>query len=152
MPGNARSDPPGTLSSVAAGRIGNNERARRICGAYELASNALTGHYTRAKDFGSMGSPMALDDILLEAEEKMMKTEEVVQHEFATVRTGNVIQIPARWVGVDGRNVRLFADRRRADALDLLCFRIETINRCILFRDGINESLRRLLRSGPDAE
>ena len=31
---------------------------------------------------------MALDDILLEAEEKMMKTEEVVQHEFANVRTG----------------------------------------------------------------
>jgi ribosome recycling factor len=31
---------------------------------------------------------MALDDILLEAEEKMMKTEEVVQHEFAAVRTG----------------------------------------------------------------
>ena len=31
---------------------------------------------------------MALDDVLLEAEEKMMKTEEVVQHEFAGVRTG----------------------------------------------------------------
>jgi len=31
---------------------------------------------------------MAIDDTLLEAEEKMMKTEEVVQHEFATVRTG----------------------------------------------------------------
>ncbi len=31
---------------------------------------------------------MALDDILLEAEEKMTKTEEVVQHEFSGVRTG----------------------------------------------------------------
>jgi ribosome recycling factor len=31
---------------------------------------------------------MALDDILLEAEEKMLKTEEVVQNEFAGVRTG----------------------------------------------------------------
>jgi ribosome recycling factor len=31
---------------------------------------------------------MALDDILLEAEEKMTKTEEVVNHEFAGVRTG----------------------------------------------------------------
>src|SRR6266480_2033778 len=31
---------------------------------------------------------MPIDDILLEAEEKMMKTEEVVQHEFAGVRTG----------------------------------------------------------------
>ena len=31
---------------------------------------------------------MALDDILFEAEEKMTKTEEVVQHEFSGVRTG----------------------------------------------------------------
>lgn len=31
---------------------------------------------------------MALDDILLEAEDKMIKTEEVLQREFAGVRTG----------------------------------------------------------------
>ena len=31
---------------------------------------------------------MALDDILLEAEDKMTKTEDVVQKEFAGVRTG----------------------------------------------------------------
>jgi ribosome recycling factor len=31
---------------------------------------------------------MSIDDILLETEEKMMKTEQVVQHEFAGVRTG----------------------------------------------------------------
>jgi len=31
---------------------------------------------------------MPIDDILLEAEEKMTKTEEVVQHEFSGVRTG----------------------------------------------------------------
>jgi ribosome recycling factor len=31
---------------------------------------------------------MALDDILLEAEEKMTKTEQVVQHEFSGMRTG----------------------------------------------------------------
>lgn len=31
---------------------------------------------------------MTLDEILLESEEKMMKTEEVVQHEFSGVRTG----------------------------------------------------------------
>ena len=31
---------------------------------------------------------MALDDILLEAEDKMIKTEQVVLHEFAGVRTG----------------------------------------------------------------
>jgi ribosome recycling factor len=34
------------------------------------------------------GDPMPADDILLEAEEKMIKTEQVVQHEFAGVRTG----------------------------------------------------------------
>src|SRR6185436_6753884 len=50
----------------------------------------------RLKGFGSIHTQpillglaiMALDDTLLEAEEKMMKTEEVVQHEFAGVRTG----------------------------------------------------------------
>src|SRR5947207_15950957 len=31
---------------------------------------------------------MPIDDILLEAEEKMIKTEDVVQHEFAGIRTG----------------------------------------------------------------
>src|SRR5204862_7906021 len=31
---------------------------------------------------------MTLDDILLEAEDKMIKTEQVVQHEFSGVRTG----------------------------------------------------------------
>jgi len=31
---------------------------------------------------------MSIDDILLEAEEKMAKSDEVVQHEFAGVRTG----------------------------------------------------------------
>jgi ribosome recycling factor len=31
---------------------------------------------------------MAVEDILLEAEEKMIKTEEVVQHEFSGIRTG----------------------------------------------------------------
>ena len=31
---------------------------------------------------------MTLDDILLEAEEKMIKTEQVVANEFAGVRTG----------------------------------------------------------------
>jgi ribosome recycling factor len=39
------------------------------------------------EEFAKIGS-MALDDTLLEAEEKMIKTEEVVQHEFAGVRTG----------------------------------------------------------------
>jgi ribosome recycling factor len=34
---------------------------------------------------------MTLDDILLEAEEKMTKTEQVVQHEFVGLRTGRAV-------------------------------------------------------------
>lgn len=37
---------------------------------------------------GSLRTAMPLDDIMLEAEEKMEKTEQVVIHEFATIRTG----------------------------------------------------------------
>jgi len=52
---------------------------------------------------------MALDDILLEAEDKMMKTEEVVQHEFATVRTGKASPalVENIMVEVYGSNMRL---------------------------------------------
>lgn len=52
---------------------------------------------------------MALDDILLEAEEKMMKTEEVVQHEFAGVRTGKASPslVENIMVEVYGSNMRL---------------------------------------------
>lgn len=35
-----------------------------------------------------MSTPVSIDDILLEAEEKMSKTEEVVVHEFSGIRTG----------------------------------------------------------------
>jgi ribosome recycling factor len=44
--------------------------------------------YTSVGDFGRVRSIMALDDFLLEAEEKMTKTEQVVVSEFAGVRTG----------------------------------------------------------------
>jgi len=37
---------------------------------------------------------MALDDALLEAEEKMLKTTEVVQHEFTSIRTGRRLLRP----------------------------------------------------------
>ena len=52
---------------------------------------------------------MALDDILLEAEEKMIKTEEVVQHEFAGVRTGKASPslVENILVEVYGSNMRL---------------------------------------------
>ena len=52
---------------------------------------------------------MALDDILLEAEDKMTKTEEVVQHEFATVRTGKASPalVENIMVEVYGSNMRL---------------------------------------------
>lgn len=44
--------------------------------------------YTDPAIFATLTAPMTLDDILLEAEEKMSKTEQVVVREFATVRTG----------------------------------------------------------------
>jgi ribosome recycling factor len=52
---------------------------------------------------------MALDDILLEAEEKMIKTEEVVQHEFAGVRTGKASPslVENVLVEVYGSNMRI---------------------------------------------
>src|SRR5437762_8829879 len=44
--------------------------------------------YTAFGGFGSVGPLMTLDDFLLEAEDKMSKTENVVINEFAGVRTG----------------------------------------------------------------
>jgi ribosome recycling factor len=52
---------------------------------------------------------MALDDIVLEAEEKMIKTEEVVQHEFVGVRTGKAspVLVENIMVEVYGSNMRI---------------------------------------------
>lgn len=52
---------------------------------------------------------MALDDTLLEAEEKMMKTVEVVEHEFAGVRTGKASAslVENILVEVYGSNMRI---------------------------------------------
>jgi len=52
---------------------------------------------------------MPLDDILLEAEDKMTKTEEVVQHEFASVRTSKASPalVENIMVEVYGSNMRL---------------------------------------------
>jgi ribosome recycling factor len=52
---------------------------------------------------------MALEEILLEAEEKMIKTEEVVQHEFAGVRTGKASAALVENIQVDvyGSHMRI---------------------------------------------
>ncbi|MCE0499485.1 MAG: ribosome recycling factor [Methylacidiphilales bacterium] len=52
---------------------------------------------------------MALDDILLEAEEKMIKSAEVIQHEFAGVRTGKASPelVTNLMVEAYGTNMRL---------------------------------------------
>ena len=52
---------------------------------------------------------MALDDILLEAEEKMSKTEQVVQHEFAGLRTGRASPVLVENITVEvyGSNMRI---------------------------------------------
>jgi ribosome recycling factor len=44
---------------------------------------------------------MALDDILLEAEEKMSKTEQVVQHELAGLRTGRASPVLVENISVE---------------------------------------------------
>src|SRR4029077_4203033 len=44
--------------------------------------------YTVRGNLVTVTPPMTLDDILLEAEDKMIKTEQVVVNEFAGVRTG----------------------------------------------------------------
>jgi ribosome recycling factor len=52
---------------------------------------------------------MPVDDILLEAEEKMIKTEQVVQHEFSGVRTGKASPALVENIMVEayGSNMRL---------------------------------------------
>jgi len=52
---------------------------------------------------------MALDDILLEAEEKMIKTDGVVQHEFTGIRTGKAspVLVENILVEVYGSNMRV---------------------------------------------
>jgi ribosome recycling factor len=52
---------------------------------------------------------MALDDILLEAEEKMSKTELVVQHEFAGLRTGRASPVLVENITVEvyGSHMRI---------------------------------------------
>jgi ribosome recycling factor len=44
---------------------------------------------------------MALDDVLLEAEEKMIKTDGVVQHEFSGIRTGKASPVLVENIVVD---------------------------------------------------
>jgi ribosome recycling factor len=52
---------------------------------------------------------MALDDIVLEAEEKMIKTEEVVQHGFSGLRTGKAspVLVEGIMVEVYGSHMRI---------------------------------------------
>ena len=52
---------------------------------------------------------MALDDVILEAEEKMIKTEQVVQHEFSGIRTGKASPVLVENIMVEayGSNMRI---------------------------------------------
>jgi ribosome recycling factor len=52
---------------------------------------------------------MALDDTILEAEEKMIKSEEVVQHEFSGIRTGKAspVLVENIMVEVYGSHMRI---------------------------------------------
>jgi ribosome recycling factor len=50
---------------------------------------------------------MAIDDILLEAEEKMIKTTEVVHHEFSSIRTGRASSALVENIMVDAYGVQM---------------------------------------------
>lgn len=50
---------------------------------------------------------MALDDILLEAEEKMLKTTEVVHHEFSSIRTGKASPALVENIVVEAYGVKM---------------------------------------------
>ncbi len=50
---------------------------------------------------------MALDDIFLEAEEKMMKTTEVVHHEFSSIRTGRASSALVENIMVDAYGTQM---------------------------------------------
>jgi ribosome recycling factor len=52
---------------------------------------------------------MALDDIVLEAEDKMIKTEQVVQHEFSGIRTGKASPVLVENIAVEayGSHMRI---------------------------------------------
>src|SRR6185437_3760941 len=65
--------------------------------------------YTASPRFVRFCGHMALDDILLEAEEKMEKTEQVVVNEFAGVRTGKASAglVENIMVEVYGSNMRI---------------------------------------------
>jgi len=69
----------------------------------------VTCHYTVPQGFVRFFGHMALDDILLEAEEKMEKTEQVVVNEFAGVRTGKASAslVENIMVEVYGSNMRI---------------------------------------------
>src|SRR6187399_1283480 len=65
--------------------------------------------YTPPAALGSLTALMTLDEILLEAEEKMEKTEQVVINEFSGVRTGKASASLVENIMVDvyGSNMRL---------------------------------------------
>ena len=65
-----------------------HHRAPWLCSGSALTHKAAFLFLPSKDFFAILLHTMTVDDILLEAEEKMMKTEEVVQHEFAGVRTG----------------------------------------------------------------
>ncbi len=81
----SRLEPVFTLRAAQAGTT-NVERAVSRA-KMRSADQTLIPLYI-GSEFWQPDGIMALDDVLLEAEEKMIKTEEVVQHEFAGVRTG----------------------------------------------------------------
>ena len=79
-------------------------------GSRETADGGtVTCRYTVCPGFATFNALMSLDDFLLEAEDKMSKTEQVVVNEFAGVRTGKASPalVENIMVEVYGSNMRV---------------------------------------------
>ena len=79
-------------SGLSAGRRGFGDarppRVGQRRSGKAAAGGVVSWAYTAAPRFANLQFAMTLDDFLLEAEDKMSKTEQVVVNEFAGVRTG----------------------------------------------------------------
>ena len=100
---------PNGVYPVSSWTLWRNIEHRTLTSNFGVFGVGMTCHYTVPPGFVRFSALMALDDILLEAEEKMEKTEQVVMNEFAGVRTGKASAslVENIMVEVYGSNMRI---------------------------------------------
>ncbi len=79
---------PGLSAGGGRGGDAGPPQTRQPGSRETAAGRAVSYPYTAGPGSATVRTPMTLDDLLLEAEDKMSKTEQVVVNEFAGVRTG----------------------------------------------------------------